>query len=228
MEAILLAGGRGIRLAQVLPDRPKPMADIAGHPFLTYLLDHLIAQDFQHAILSIGHMADQIQQYFGGSYRTLALTYAHEETPLGTGGAIQNSLHSAREEDVFVLNADTYMQLDYAAMLAQHQATHAMFSICLRQVDDVSRYGAATIDQQGIVRTFGEKSASGPGLINSGIYLLRRTLFRQFHMPQRFSIETDFIAPHLYTLQPRSFLSSGYFIDIGIPADLVRAQQELP
>jgi len=228
MEVIVLAGGRGTRLEGILSGRPKPMADIAGRPFLEYLLDLLLEQGVQRVILSVGYLAQVIQEHFGVAYKGIRISYAIEASPLGTGGAICNALKSATEDDVFVINGDTFMELNYGAMMAEHEATHASLTIAVRRVPDVSRYGAISTDEHGLIHGFGEKRLTGAGLINSGVYLLHKVLFESFALSDRFSMETDFVGTHLAELRPLAFQSDGYFIDIGIPSDLERAQRELP
>ncbi len=228
MEVIVLAGGQGTRLAGILSGRPKPMADIAGRPFLEYLLDLLLEQGAQTVILSIGYMAQVIQEHFGIAYKGMRISYAIEESPLGTGGAIRNALKLATEDDLFVLNGDTLVELNYGAMMAEHKARHAGLTIAVQRVDDVSRYGAIAIDEHGLIRGFGEKRLTGVGLANAGVYLLRKVLFDSFDLADRFSMETDFVGTHLAELQTLAFRSDGYFIDIGIPSDLERARCELP
>lgn len=228
MEAVLLAGGRGTRLASVLADRPKPMAEIAGRPFLEYVMDALLAQGFARAVLSVGYQAETIEQHFGGRYRGLELAYAVEETALGTGGGIRQALRLARAADVFVLNGDTYLEMEYAPMLERHKARGAACTVALRRVEDVSRYGAVRMDAEGRIVGFGEKSEAGPGLINAGTYLLRRELLEGMALPERFSMESDVLMARLGELRPLGHVVEGYFIDIGVPEELDRARRELP
>lgn len=227
MECIVLAGGRGTRLASVLGARPKPLADIGGRPFLEHLLDMLVGQGCSGLVLSVGYLAEQIVSHFGDSYRGCPIRYAFEESPLGTGGAIRFALRQTSEDDVFVLNGDTLLDLDLAAMTAAHIAKGAQMTIALRRVPDVSRYGAVVTDADKAIQTFGEKSAKGPGWINAGVWLIRRTIFENSDLPEIFSFEADFIAKQLKRLRPVGFETDGYFIDIGIPEDLVRAQAGL-
>lgn len=228
MECIVLAGGRGTRLASVLPACPKPLADIGGRPFLEHLFDMLIGQGCTGLVLSVGYLGEQIVSHFGDSYRGCPIRYAIEASPLGTGGAIRLALQQASEEDVFVLNGDTFLDLDFAAMTAAHLAKSAQLTIALRRVPDVSRYGAVATDADGIIQAFGEKSANGPGWINAGVWLIRRTIFENSDLPEVFSFESDFIVKELKRLRPFGFETDGYFIDIGIPEDLSRAQADLP
>ena len=109
MEAIVLAGGLGTRLRGIVDDVPKPMAPVHGRPFLTLVLDQLVATGFDAAILAAGYRHDAIRSYFGDEYRGLALAYSVESEPLGTGGAIRLACDQAHSRDVFVLNGDTYL-----------------------------------------------------------------------------------------------------------------------
>jgi D-glycero-alpha-D-manno-heptose 1-phosphate guanylyltransferase len=227
MEAIVLAGGKGTRLAGHLDGRPKPMADIGGRPFLELLLERLASQGVRRIILSVGYLGDTIRRHFGDSYQGLDICYAVEETPLGTGGAIKNALQSATHSDVFVVNGDTFLKLDYRSMFAAHRAAATMFTMAVREVPDVARYGAIVTDAAGIIQVFGEKLAAGKGFINTGTYLLNRKLFEPFDLPETFSVESEFLAVHLNAIRPLAFKTSGYFIDIGIPEDLAKARREL-
>ena len=177
MEAIILAGGFGTRLQHVVSDVPKPMAPVAGRPFLEYLLDRLASCHFDHVVLSTGYMHDKIEQHFGQAYRGIALSYAHESSPLGTGGGIRNALEQCHEETVTVLNGDTLFEVDFSSLAAFHRSHGGDLTIVLRQVGDTSRYGSVSVDAAGRIVSFAEKGeAKGAGLINGGIYALNKRL----------------------------------------------------
>lgn len=227
MEAIILAGGKGTRLAGVVPNLPKPMAPIAGHPFLRYLLQSLQQQGFTRVILSIGHLAIEIRNGFARWDGPLEIIFCEENEPLGTGGAIRAAMRMAQSESVFVLNGDTFATVDYMAMQEQHVAAASALSLALMPVPDTARYGA--VEVEGIhVQGFSEKGRTGPGYINAGVYLMQCNLLETLDLPERFSFEEQVLMKHLHDLHPTAFLASGYFIDIGIPEDYARAQEELP
>jgi D-glycero-alpha-D-manno-heptose 1-phosphate guanylyltransferase len=226
MEAIILAGGLGTRLSSRLPDLPKSMAPVAGRPFLEFLLDTLISAGCGRVILSVGHLRHVILSAFQKSYRGVPLDYVIEETPLGTGGAIQMALRQAREPAVLVLNGDTYLDADFAAMHALHLSAGRPMTMAVAQVKDVARYGGVVIES-GHVMGFIEKGRQGPGWINAGTYVLSQNFPWPEGLPSRFSFETDVLTPFLERLRPTAFLCDGFFLDIGIPEDLDRAQVEL-
>ena len=226
MEAIVLAGGFGTRLAPVIQGMPKVMAPVGNRPFLELLLSRLKQKGMRRVILSVGYMAAMIHERFGEQFDGLELAYAVEDEPLGTGGATLRALTLASSGSVFVLNGDTLVDLDYAAMLSRHIDHGAIASIAVAEVADCTRYGRILVQEDCVVG-FAEKGQSGSGQINAGAYVLNRDVFAPYNMPTVFSLEKDFFVPYIKQLHPLAFVTSGYFIDIGIPEDLARAQSEL-
>lgn len=228
-EAIVLAGGFGTRLSHIVSNVPKPMAPVAGRPFLCYLLDHLLHSNFDHVVLSTGYKHEHIADYFGNAYQRLPLSYARETEPLGTGGGILNALQLCHSDDVVVLNGDTLFLVDMDDLFRFHAEHNPLLTLVLRRVDNVSRYGAVRCNEQGRVVSFLEKNASSePGYINGGIYLLKKALFEGFHLGGPFSFETDILQSRYNQTPFFGYSSDAYFIDIGVPEDYYRAQQEFP
>lgn len=225
MEAIVLAGGFGTRLRQAVPDLPKPMAPIAGRPFLEILLGSLAAKGVTRVVLSLGYLAEKISGHFGASFAGMDLVYEVEHAPLGTGGAVRLAMQQCRQDHVFVFNGDTYLDLDIGAVERLWQS-HRRPIIVGREVDDTARYGR--LDTDGVrVSGFAEKGAAGPGLINAGTYVLQRGQLDGFALNTAFSLETDYLAKILAAEPFDLFATSGHFIDIGVPEDFARAQTEL-
>ncbi len=226
-EAVVLAGGLGTRLQSAVPDLPKPMAPVAGRPFLAWLLDSLATHGIRRVVLSVGHHHEPIVEFFGLRYGPMSVDYAIEPEPLGTGGGIACGLAHVEGAAAFVLNGDTFQELDYRAM-AERFGGHgdAVMAMAVRGVADASRYGQLSVSD-GRVRGFSARGDSG-GQINSGIYLLPRDLFERFPMPRKFSFEEDFLQTRIEDLLPVAFPCGGVFIDIGVPESYREAQQLLP
>jgi D-glycero-alpha-D-manno-heptose 1-phosphate guanylyltransferase len=144
LEAVILAGGFGTRLQHIVSDVPKPMApmDEAGTPFLQYVLADLARQGIRRVILSTGYKSEVIEQYFGGSFQEMELVYSREDTPLGTGGAVKQALTLCTAPDVFVLNGDTFFDVDLTAMRDFHRAQDADFTLAMKEMFNFDRYGA--------------------------------------------------------------------------------------
>ncbi len=230
MEAIILAGGLGTRLSSRLTDRPKSMALVAGRPFLAILLDRLRQSGCTHLLLSVGYLRSVIMDAFGESYYGIPITYVVEETPLGTGGAIRKALSESREDCSLVFNGDTYVDLDVTALLKFHRDGGSSISMAAVQVEDSGRYGRVRLEREGdadYIAGFEEKGQSGRGWINAGVYTLNREFTWPEALAERFSFENDVLVPFVEDIRPLAFLHTGYFLDIGVPADLDRAENEL-
>jgi D-glycero-alpha-D-manno-heptose 1-phosphate guanylyltransferase len=223
MEAIVLAGGLGTRLSSVVPDLPKPMAPVAGRPFLAWILDRLADAGFHRAVLAVGYRHEVIRDHFGSGYRGMELIYSAEDAPLGTGGAMRLALAQVDESPVFVLNGDTYLDVDYVAMSAAHAAHRVALSVAVVRVPDVSRYGSLEIEDDRICG-FLEKGSHGPGYINAGVYLVDTELLAGIPAGTPYSFEQGLMVPSVATLRPVAFRTDGLFIDIGVPEDYERAQ----
>jgi len=122
MKTIILAGGLGTRLRNIIPEKPKPMALICGKPFLEWQIKLLKKFDLIHLIFCIGYKGEMIKNYFGdGKKFGVYIEYAEEREPLGTGGALKNAKSYVVGEDKFVvMNGDTYLDLDFIDFLEFH------------------------------------------------------------------------------------------------------------
>ncbi len=225
-EVVILAGGFGTRLSHVLGNVPKPMAPVYGKPFLTYLLLRLEEAGARHVILATGYRHEVIERYFGNRYRTLRISYSREERPLFTGGAILQASRMVEGDDFLVLNGDTLFDIDFEVLCTFHTQCGAGVSLALREVDDTARYGAVRTDGDCVV-AFQEKDVSaGAGVINGGIYAIRRNWLQGLDMPEKFSFEKEVLQAMAGTQCFYGMAFRDYFIDIGVPEDYYRAQRE--
>jgi D-glycero-alpha-D-manno-heptose 1-phosphate guanylyltransferase len=226
-DVILLAGGFGTRLQQVVADVPKPMADINGKPFLEHLLKYITTYPVHSIVLSVGYKAEVVQNYFGNQFSAHEIKYAIEKTPLGTGGAIALAMQQTNTDNVLVANADSFFKIDLAEMLRRHIAANADVSIALREVNDASRYGTVLFDSENRITSFKEKTGTTQtGFINGGVYIFNKNAFARTENQEAFSIEKDFFEKQCQALNFYAYISDGYFIDIGIPYDYQRAKDE--
>ncbi len=223
MEAIILAGGMGTRLQSMVSDVPKCMAPVAGKPFLYYLLNQLEEAGFEHIILSLGYKHEMIERWTRSYQTTLKISTAIEECPLGTGGAIKYTLAKAQQPEVFILNGDTFFNVSYKDMLQQHLKTRAVTTLALKGMHDFDRYGIVETESHSMqITAFREKRYCQTGLINGGIYLINKDALDGYS--EKFSLEKDYFEKVVSTGILSGYQSSGYFIDIGIPDDYLKAQ----
>jgi D-glycero-alpha-D-manno-heptose 1-phosphate guanylyltransferase len=226
--AVILAGGFGTRLQAIVKEVPKPMADVSGEPFLTYQLRYLHHFGFENVIFSVGYLSEKIRAYYGDKFRNMKLGYALEHSPLGTGGGIRLALGMADEKQCLVLNGDSFFDIDLRGFYTLHRERKSDVSLALREVNDASRFGTIATDEHNRVVSFKEKENQNiPGIINAGVYIIDREIFLgNTPANKSFSIEKEFFQPFSATLKLCGFKFSGYFIDIGIPEDYVKAQDD--
>jgi D-glycero-alpha-D-manno-heptose 1-phosphate guanylyltransferase len=231
IPAIILAGGLGTRLRSVISDIPKPMAPVAGRPFLHYIFLYLQKHGITDAVLSVGYKSEMIQEFFGEKYSGIRIRYAIEAEPMGTGGGIAQAM-AMIDSDAFVLNGDTFFDVDLSDLYEFYQISRADITIAMKRMYEFDRYGTVETGNLGRVLQFQEKQYRKEGLINGGVYILNNDLFKKAEeineepLPDKFSFEKDILEKHLLPLHFHAKEFKGYFIDIGIPEDYNKAQED--
>jgi D-glycero-alpha-D-manno-heptose 1-phosphate guanylyltransferase len=224
-EALILAGGLGTRLRSVIADRPKPMADVAGRPFLAHLLEQLSRHGFRRAIICVGYNADHIRARLGDSFGPLTLAYSTEDRPLGTAGALRLAADMIESANVLAMNGDSFCDLDLVAFGQAHGSYPAAATLAVLQQQDRSRSGAVTIDSTGKILKFESRpTVASAGLVSAGVYMFRREAIREIAFDRKVSLEEE-IFP-LWVERGRLFgwRVEGRFIDIGTPESYDAAQ----
>lgn len=231
IPAIVLAGGLGTRLRSVISDMPKPMAPVCDKPFLHYIFQYMHKQSIADVILSVGYKSEMIKDFFGEKYLDINIKYAVEEEPLGTGGGIRQAM-AMIDSDAFVLNGDTFFDVDLKELYDFSQHRKSDIALALRRMYHFDRYGTVEVGNQDRVLQFHEKQYRNEGLINGGVYVLNKDLFKKVEeieeapLPKKFSFEKDILEKHLLPLRYNGKEFKGYFIDIGIPEDYNKAQED--
>ena len=226
-EAIVLAGGLGTRLRTAVPDLPKCMAQVAGHPFLYFVINNLRMQGVDKIIFSLGYKHEIILDWLANNYSTLDYDYVIEDEPLGTGGAIQLALSKTTTRHVLVVNGDTLFKFNMASQLKCHIENNAECTLALKPMLHFDRYGIVEVDADNYITRFKEKQHYTAGWINAGVYLINKRSFLSKNFPEKFSFEKDYLEKYVAARQFSGIMQDAYFIDIGIPEDYERAQIEL-
>ncbi len=227
MSVVIMAGGLGTRIRDKVKDVPKPMIPFAGKPFLYYKLMQLKQAGFRHIILTIGFMGDKIQAYFkDGRTFGLRVQYSMEEEPLGTGGGLKKVAHLI-SGPFFMLNADTFYELNWQDMANAYKTTGAPHMMMLTDPLNPGQEGTVKQDSGGYIVEFEEKSRLYEGKrINGGVYILDPSIFEMLP-PGKSSIEKDMFPrlARLHTL--KGYYYKGYFIDIGTPRFYDQFEQDI-
>tara|TARA_B100001250_G_C19810000_1_gene795298 strand:- start:2284 stop:2967 length:684 start_codon:yes stop_codon:yes gene_type:complete len=223
-QPIILAGGLGTRLRDVVKDKPKVLASVNNKPFITYLLDKLIFAGFDSVFISTGYKGNMISEMIGSRYKTLEVYYSNEESPLGTGGAVKRASKLIDKDKILVLNGDTYISPNINKLIDKiDQNTEAVVTTRVKQN---TRYNSISIDHNNHIISFNKETSKKSCIINSGLYLLCRKSILEYSF-DKFSLEDDYIPYRLIKNKILSISFTGTFIDIGIPSDYFKAQNLL-
>ena len=219
LTAIVLAGGKGTRLRPIVSDVPKPLAQIRGRPFLSYLLDQLITGGAEQFIISTGYMADAIETEFQFSYKGRAIKYSRETTPLGTGGAIKAAARLVDGPNLLVANGDSYFNTDLKDFCNWAIRLQPPAAIMLCETEDTSAFGSVRINEFDQITCFEEKTnAPGQrGWINAGIYMFTSAFISSFPSRIPLSLERDVFPAHT-SKDMLGYRATAGFIDIGTPS----------
>ncbi|BCL35891.1 sugar phosphate nucleotidyltransferase [Nostoc sp. MS1] len=224
--AVILAGGYGTRIKHLLNGVPKPMAVVAGKPFVEWVVRYLKKQGITTAIISTGYLAEVIEEYFlKNPIDGMQIIFCRETEPLGTAGGFLNAVHQSGESPKtwLVVNGDSLVFANLA-LLSDHLSDIKTSGVILGlSVSDASRYGSLVCDQFGKLDSFAEKRP-GAGIISAGVYLLRNSLIQEFPQSLPLSFENE-VFPLFLT---KSFhlqveITDTAFLDIGTPESLLQA-----
>jgi D-glycero-D-manno-heptose 1,7-bisphosphate phosphatase len=223
-QAVILVGGLGTRLGERTRLVPKPMLDIGGRPFLDTLIDELTRYDvFEEILLLAGHKAEIVETHYAGATRGRARIIVSRETePLGTGGALVHA-RDLLHDRFLLLNGDSLFDFNLLDLIAR--AHGGRIHMALRDGVVGDRYGRVALDGE-MVRDFIAPGSGATGPVNAGIYVVDRSIVADIaRLPA--SLEQDLFPRLAAAGALRGTPYRGYFIDIGIPDDLARADREL-
>ena len=227
MRAVILAGGLGTRLQSLVSDRPKPMADMDGKPFLEHQIEFLKRHRIVDLVLCVGYLHEHIRERFkDGAGWDVSIDYSIEDRPLGTAGALKHAHKYLEGTGTFlVLNGDSYFAMDVRQLIQFHERKKAgdercLGSIALAQVPDARSYGSIQTDREGRLLSFEEKpeASQGSTQINAGIYVLEAEILNLIPGSIQVSLERQTFPAvlesghHLF-----GYPAQGFFVDIGTP-----------
>ncbi|MBD2436142.1 NTP transferase domain-containing protein [Nostoc sp. FACHB-110] len=225
--AVVLAGGYGTRIKHLLNGVPKPMASVAGKPFVEWVVRYLKTQGINKVILSTGYLAEVVEQHFHQQPVDGVQTICCRETaPLGTAGGFLNAVNQSRESPPawLVVNGDSLVFANLTT-LRTHLLDPTVTGVILGlSVDDASRYGSLVCNQSGHLKKFAEK-CPGAGIVNAGVYLFPDFAIREFPTAVPLSFENE-VFPYLLS-QDKCLLVNTVdapFLDIGTPQSFIEVE----
>jgi D,D-heptose 1,7-bisphosphate phosphatase len=225
-QAVILTGGLSTPLGELTTSTPNSLLEVGDRPFLAYLIDHLARHGTKHIILLVGPHAHHFRAFETQiDPKHIRLDIVSDVPASGTGGALRFAA-SLLADEFLLLNGDSYFDFNLLDLASPNWTDDIAARIALRRVTDAARYDSVALED-GRVTQFGEKSESGEGLINGGVYWLRKSLFDQ-DASGSFSIETDIFPKAAAEGRLGGTVYDGAFIDIGVPEEFQRAKSLLP
>lgn len=227
IDLLILCGGTGTRLQSLAMDRPKPMVDINGRPFLDILIDHLMKFSISRIIFCLGFRGDIIKRYYTDNSCPFDAVFSQESRPMGTAGAIKNAQNLVKSDPFIVVNGDSFCPIDLNELITFHNRKNAEYTIALTSAASGADYGTVLLNGSLKVRSFNEKSAiSDGGLVNAGIYLLGKKVFNLIEANKRSSLEYD-IFPAIVGERFYGYATDKELTDIGTPERYEIAKRRL-
>lgn len=221
MQVVILAGGKGTRIASVAHDIPKPMIPVAGKPVLEWQIELARRYGFRDFLLMTGYLGDCIESYFGdGSRWGVHIDYYREPEPLGTAGALQR-VRARLEDEFWVFYGDTVMDFDMEAMLAFHHAHRADATLFLHPNDHPYDSDLVRIGEDSLVTAFLPKprpeGEAQRNLVNAALYILRKDCLDYLNGGKA-DFGRDIFAPMLSDgKRIAGYVSAEYIKDMGTP-----------
>jgi len=217
MQAVILAGGLGTRLWPLTETIPKPMAPVAGAPYLEHQLRLLAAQDIRDVLLLTGYLGEQIEEYFGnGGKLSLRLEYSREPSPLGTGGALRHA-RSKLQEAFVVIYGDSYLPMHYADAFHRlvESGADALMVVYDNAAEDTSVKNNTELDDDGYVTRYEKDSAEPLSYVEAGVLALQRAVIDLMPADEVVSLEKQIFPKLIAARKLVAYVTRQRFYDIG-------------
>lgn len=220
MKIVIMAGGKGTRIAEVNSQVPKPMIPIDGKPILEYQIECLKKQGYEDIILIIGHMGNVIKDYFeDGTRFGVTIEYIVEEQPLGTAGALY-LLKEKIKDDFLLLNGDIIFDVNIGRFLAYHKKQKTMATIMTHPNSHPYDSGIILANERGIVTNWLHKEEERlwyKNRVNAGLHMLSPRIFELFPDLQKRDLDRDILKPLIADGDLGVYDSPEYIKDMGTP-----------
>lgn len=231
MKAVVMAGGEGTRLRPLTSNQPKPMVPIFNQPIMEYIIKLLKEQGITDIVGTLQFLPQMIKNYFGdGSDLGVNLSYAIEQSPLGTAGSVKNA-EAYLQETFIVISGDALTDFDLNAIIKFHKQKHSMVTIALKRVENPLEFGVVITDEEGQIERFLEKPTWGEvfsDTINTGIYVLEPEIFDYIPSDKMVDFSKDVFPQVLADGKPLfGFVTNGYWCDIGNYEQYMTAHQDI-
>lgn len=234
-QTVILAGGLGTRMRPITETIPKPMIPVLGKPFLEQQLDLIASFGMSRVLLLVAYLGEKIEEYFGdGSSRGWVLSYSYEPSPLGTGGALKNA-EQKLENEFAVLNGDTLLAIDYAAVWRDFAAVEASAMVVAYQKSEGAIANTLAnrvannlaVGRDGKVTAYRKRDSTGLTHIDAGVLLLKKEVLGTIPEGKVFSLEEEVFPRLIEQGRMRAWVTKEPFYDMGSPEGLQALEERL-
>ena len=230
MRAVIMAGGKGTRVASVSTVLPKPMLPICGKPVLQHQIECLRRQGITEITLTIGYLGRQISDYFGdGRKFGVQIDYIMEEEPLGTAGALYY-LKQKVTEDFLLINGDLIFDVDVHRLMGFHKRKKAAVTLLAHPNDHPYDSGIILADTDSRVTgwlTKEDERGWYHNLVNAGLHVISPTLLEKLDGPRKVDLDREILKPLIPTGKVFVYHSPEYIKDMGTPDRIAQVEQDL-
>jgi mannose-1-phosphate guanylyltransferase / phosphomannomutase len=232
VKAVVMAGGEGTRLRPMTANQPKPLLPVVNRPIMEHVLRLLKRHGFDETVVTVQFLASLVRTYFGdGDELGMHLSYATEETPLGTAGSVKNAEAALKDDTFVVISGDALTDIDLTAVVEAHRAKGALVTVCLTRVPDPLEFGIVIPDEQGRIERFLEKPSWGQvftDTVNTGIYVMEPEVFAAVADGVSVDWSADVFPALLAAGAPLyGYVADGYWEDVGTHESYLRAQADV-
>ena len=220
MQAVILAGGLGMRLGDLTSTTPKVMLPFDGKPFLHHVIRLLGSQGIRELVICVGHLGEKVREFFGDGRSTgVNIQYSEEdEKLLGTGGALKKAAHLL-DNCFLVLNGDTYLPIDYREVKKEYSRAdcRAMVVVYNNKTDTLVKNNIAIDSRKVVVRYDKKGVSSGLDYVDAGVVMMRKDVLDYIPEGIPISLEDGIYRPLMERGELTAFITEQRFYDIGTP-----------
>ncbi|MEO6204713.1 MAG: mannose-1-phosphate guanyltransferase [Mycobacteriales bacterium] len=232
MRAVVMAGGEGTRLRPMTANLPKPLLPVVNRPIMEHVLRLLKRHGFDETVVTVQFLASLVRTYFGdGDELDMHLSYATEESPLGTAGSVKNAQDALRDDSFLVISGDALTDIDLTAVVEAHRKRGALITVCLKRVPDPLEFGIVITDEDERIERFLEKPTWGQvfsDTANTGIYVMEPEVFDHVAKGEAVDWSADVLPALLAKGAPvYGYVAEGYWEDVGTQQSYLRAQADV-
>ncbi len=224
IDVLILSGGQGTRLREIVNDRPKMMAEINERPFLDILINYISKYGFRRFILCVGYMANSIEKYYNKKEIINAeILFSKEGKPLGTGGAIKNAEKFIQSDSFLVVNGDSFCPINFLDFFNFYNKKSALTSMVVVEGKDNKDTGSVILDDSQKIIQFQEKENNKKAFVNAGIYFFKKEILSLIPPQINYSLEYS-LFPKLIGQEFYAYVVQKKLIDIGTPERYLKAK----